>query len=406
MTTAIRPPTDASEVQKTTTGRLDFVDVLRVFLIILVVAHHAGQAYGPTGGSWPVFDPANSELLLPFFAVNAAFFMGLLFFLAGYFVPGAYDRRGAGRFLKRRGTRIGVPLAFFVLFVQGPVVYLSESPGMAFGEYISSLYASGWQNLYIHLWFLGHLLLYSLVYVGWRTMADRRTGPAREWPVPTHLSIFGFVVALAAVTWVVRGWYAIDEWVALLWVVPAELAHFPQYVALFVLGIIAYRGDWLRRMSTATGMVWLGVGLASSVGFSVFVMLADERMNDVIDTGGFNWQSLIYSGWEALICVGLCVGLVVLFRQVFKTSHPALAAMAAASYAAYIVHWLIVVGLQSAIADLRLPALVKFGLVTAGAVVFAFGIGHVSRRVPGLRVVLGTRAQPSAPSEHSIGAPS
>lgn len=395
MTTAIRSTTRAPDPQTKATGRLDFVDVLRVFLITLVIAHHAGQPYGPTGGSWPVSDPANSDLLLPFFAVNAAFFMGLLFFLAGYFVPRAYDRRGGGQFLKRRWKRIGVPLAFFAVAVHGPLVYVAESSGMSFGEYLSSLYASGWQNLFIHLWFLGHLLAYSLVYVGWRRLADRRrAGAPRAWPVPTHVSILGFVVVLAAVTWVVRGWYAIDEWIALLWVLPAELAHFPQYVALFVLGIMAYRGDWLRRMSTATGFVWLGVGLVSSIGLSAFVLLADERKNDWIDTGGFNLQSLLYSAWEALICVGLSVGLIVLFREVFRRSHPLLAAMAAATYAAYIVHWLIVIGLQSAIADFQLPALVKFGLVTAGAVVLAFGVGHLSRRVPGLRVVLGTQTEP------------
>src|SRR5918997_2539840 len=60
-------------------GRLPFADNLRVFLTILVVAHHAGQAYGPTGGRWPVFEPQRSSLLGPFFSVNAAFFMGLFF---------------------------------------------------------------------------------------------------------------------------------------------------------------------------------------------------------------------------------------------------------------------------------------------------------------------------------------
>ena len=45
--------------------RLVFVDVLRVAVIVLVVAFHAAQPYGPTGGEWPVTDPANSELLRP-----------------------------------------------------------------------------------------------------------------------------------------------------------------------------------------------------------------------------------------------------------------------------------------------------------------------------------------------------
>ena len=103
---------DESSTHASTTdrGRMVFVDVLRVALIVLVIAHHSAQAYGPTGGSWPVEDPANSDLLGPFFAVNAAFFMGLLFFLAGYFAPGSYDRKGPSRFVRDRWARIGVPL--------------------------------------------------------------------------------------------------------------------------------------------------------------------------------------------------------------------------------------------------------------------------------------------------------
>lgn len=106
-----------------------------------------------------------------------------------------------------------------------------------------------------------------------------------------------------------------------------------------------------------------------------------------------------------MMCVGLPIVLLALFREAFRRSHPLLAALAAATCAAYILHRLISVGVQSAIADLQLPALVEFGLVTVGAVGFASGIGHVSRRVPGRRVVLGTRAEspkaPGTPSEVS-----
>src|SRR5215207_3016513 len=81
------------------TARLAYVDTLRMFLAGLVVAHHVGQAYGPTGGDWPIFNPSRAAILGPFFSVNAAFFMGLFFVIAGYFVPYAYDRKGAARFL-------------------------------------------------------------------------------------------------------------------------------------------------------------------------------------------------------------------------------------------------------------------------------------------------------------------
>jgi glucan biosynthesis protein C len=66
---------------------MGFVDVLRVAVIVMVIAHHATQAYGPTGGTWPVTDPRPSDWFRPFYTGNDAIGMGLLFFLAGYFVP-------------------------------------------------------------------------------------------------------------------------------------------------------------------------------------------------------------------------------------------------------------------------------------------------------------------------------
>ena len=221
-------------------GRLVFVDVLRVAVIVMVVAHHSAQPYGPTGGAWPVTDPANLEGLGSFFLVNAAFGMGLLFLLAGYFVPRSYDRKGAKRFLQDRWTRIGLPLALFAFLVHVPAAYLLPPERPAVGEFVRSLYGSGLQNLYIHLWFLGHLLLYSLGYAMWRGVVDRRPNdPRRTWSMPSHTGITAFIVGLALVTWVVRWWYPIDVWVPLLFVVAAEPAHLPQYVGLFVVGALA-----------------------------------------------------------------------------------------------------------------------------------------------------------------------
>ncbi|WP_409302625.1 hypothetical protein [Peribacillus sp. SCS-155] len=45
-------------------------------LIMLLVAHHAGQAYGP-GGLWYFQEGESADWLRKFFAVNAALFMKL-----------------------------------------------------------------------------------------------------------------------------------------------------------------------------------------------------------------------------------------------------------------------------------------------------------------------------------------
>ena len=76
--------------------RLLYLDNLKVCLTVLVIFHHAGQAYGD-GGDW-AYHPSNPAEFMPwiwhFFSVNAAFFMGLFFLISGYFVPTSFDKQG------------------------------------------------------------------------------------------------------------------------------------------------------------------------------------------------------------------------------------------------------------------------------------------------------------------------
>ena len=89
--------------------RLSYLDNLKVFLTVLVIFHHAGQAYGD-GGGW-AYTPSNPAEVMPwiwhFFSVNAAFFMGLFFFISGYFVPASYDKQGASLFVRKKLMRLG-----------------------------------------------------------------------------------------------------------------------------------------------------------------------------------------------------------------------------------------------------------------------------------------------------------
>ena len=160
-------PNSRPNVSLGRTQRITYLDGLRVTMIVFVIVHHAAQAYGPTGGFWPVHDRAQSAWFLPFYTANAAFGMGLLFLLAGYFVPGSYERKGARDFLAGRWKRIGVPLVTFALLVHLPAAYLT-GPRAPPAEFMHWLYERGWQPIYLHLWFIGHLLLYSAIYAACR----------------------------------------------------------------------------------------------------------------------------------------------------------------------------------------------------------------------------------------------
>ncbi len=374
-------------------ARLFFVDNLRVLLAILVVAHHAGQAYGPTGGRWPVFNDERAAILGPFFSVNAGFFMGLFFLVSAYFLPGAYDRKGAGAFLRDRLLRLGLPLAFFALAVFAPITYATdyrEAGGqLSFWQYLVRVYLGEWQVELAHLWFVAHLLVYSLAYALWRRFGPRGATESRQdAPVPGTRSILLYVLGLALVTFVVRIWYPIDRWERLLLVVPAEVAHLPQYASLFVIGLVAARRDWFRRFPTAPGLAWLGVGLAAAVwryaySLSGMTMLSASGTNGRAVVSGLFWAT-----WEALLCVGLAIGLVVLFRECANRQGRLLRLMAANTYGVYLIHVLLIVGLQFAVADTNLPPLAKFAVVTLVGVPVCFLVGDGLRRLPGLRRIL------------------
>src|SRR5208282_3663200 len=123
MTAIDRPPLQTIDPAT----RLAFVDNLRWVMIVLVVSMHAAVTYSHLGSWYFMEDPKPGLALTVLFAAYQtflqAFFMGLLFLIAGYFVPGAFDRKGCGKFLSDRAIRLGIPTLLYMLLVQPFIVY-------------------------------------------------------------------------------------------------------------------------------------------------------------------------------------------------------------------------------------------------------------------------------------------
>jgi glucans biosynthesis protein C len=346
-------PTLAPNAVAAAPRRLEYLDSLKVVLTMLVIAHHAGQAYGPTGGRWPIFEAERAAILGPFFAVNAGFLMGLFFLISAYFLPASFDRKGASRFLLDRLVRLGVPLVVVGLLI-GALTQQVFDPA--------------------HLWFVAHLLVYAVLYTAWRALGL----PGFVARPPTHATILGYALVLAGVTGIVRLEFPIDRWVNMLGVVPAEVAHLPQYASLFGVGLLAARGRWLEALPTRIGLLWLAVGLS----------LAELRYVYALLLGAAPAPQL-WSAWESFMCVGLCVGLLVLFREYGGVPSRLLGGLARNAYGAYVVHVLpVVVGLQFALAPISLDPFAKFALVTLAGVTLSFLLAASLRRLPGARAVL------------------
>lgn len=369
---------------KTTKNRLKWVDGLRLLAIVLVVAHHAAQAYGPTGGDWPVSEPERSLLLGPFFAVNAGFFMGLFFLLAGYFVPGSLTRKKFTKFVYDRLVRLGVPLIVVGFGIFALIGWAANKGDLSFLSYYFGTYLGNWEVQFAHLWFVCHLLAYSLIYAILAQAFPVLAVPGKS-SAPKDIKLICLVLTLAVVGGFVRTFFQQDIWVNVLWVFPTEPAHLPQYVTMFILGTLAGRHGWFESMSKSLGVRWFRIGIAAALLWYLLRYLADfgdiKLVNDY-------WLGLLFPLWEAVLCVGLCTGLVVHAREHWKGLTSWWSMLARATYGVYVLHVFVIVGLNQALLGQTWGPFTKFILVTVTTLLLTFPLVLAVRRVPGLAKVL------------------
>lgn len=380
--------------------RLDWLDNLRVALMVLVVAHHAAQAYGPADW-WYVEDQPRSQVLATFSAFNGTFFMSLFFFVSAYFVPDSYDRHGPWAFLRGRLKRLGIPLVVGALTIVPGLMYAyyvhyrGYAP-ISFPRYFTDIYLGlgeepadwsgpSWPDLQFgHLWFVQNLLAYCLLYAACRQAARfvrRRPAAVRE--TPGHIALLALTLVLTAATFLIRIAYPLDTWVPFLDFLQVEPARLPQYAAFFTLGVLARRRDWLHRIPARTGWIWLQTGAAGTV--LLFAVGADAPC---FGPGGFNAPSLLWSLYENLLCTALSIGLLVLFRETWNGGNRFSRSMAADAFTVYVLHLPVVVALQYALAGHGLAAATAFTLVAVAATLLTFPLAALVRRLPGFRAVL------------------
>jgi peptidoglycan/LPS O-acetylase OafA/YrhL len=359
-------------------NRIYYLDSLRIVLTILVIVHHVGQAYGPTGGYWPVQETARAAILGPFFTVNRSFFMSLFFMISGYFMVSGYERNGFAGFLRNRLVRLGVPVLVFAAFMLPARIFL-------FGEHITR-----WDDYFNsgHLWYLENVLLFSVVYALWRKMRESpRKNAARpdqeaQQPAPRLLVTFAALLLVAVVCGIVRIWSPIDRWTNLLGFFRVAFADLPRDLAFFIFGAMAFRRGWFDSYPTRRGMFWLAVGVGAAIAWYSWLL---------IPHAGLSAQafSVSYLVWEELIAFGMCIGLLVLFRQAANVQGAFGKLLAANQYSAYFWHPILIVGIQMAVASLPLGPFVKFILVSLVGVPVVFFWSWLVRNTFFSRMVFG-----------------
>jgi glucans biosynthesis protein C len=383
-------------------SRKFFIDQLRWLVIVMVVVVHTVVTYSGIG-SWYYVEPAEmgiaSRLIFTLYqSFSQAFFMGLLFLIAATFVPAAYDRKGFGRFLRDRLFRLGVPTLVYMLILD-PLTNLSIALfrgepvtlagfGAAYAQHIVTLRFLGASG---PLWFAFALLIFSLVYALVRRAADAIRGQegarnpvARPAPKVTYGMAAAVIAVIAAGSFLVRVVQPIGTSVLNM-----QLCFFTQYVVLFLVGLRVGRADLLHSLPAQFGRTWLRLAFAAGVPVWFLLGALGGAFSGSMDSfiGGWHWQSAGMALWESFFCVGICIGLIAVYRERMNIRTRITGFLADNAFGVYVFHAPILVAISLSLRQMTLPPLAKAGIVAVLALAASLLFASLIRGVPGLRRV-------------------
>lgn len=367
--------------------RLLFIDNIRWSMIVLVLSMHAADTYSPFGNWYYVDRQATGFATALFFGVYQsflqAFFMAVLFFIAGYFSAASFDRKGFSGFARDRLVRLGLPTLLYMLVI-GPLTqyFLSRTWGKGgFGhQWLTHLEDGEWLSETGPMWFCAVLLLFSLLYG-----LIRRSG-WQERKLSLHgTAIALFVLMMAAATFAVRILVPSDA--AVLNVHPGDL---PQYILMFAAGAFGHRGDWLAGLAEPGCLRWGGLALAPAVPlFGALVLFGGGlNGNTALYAGGFNPVSAGKCLWEALVCVGMALLLLAVYRRHFNAQGKVARWLSDNAFGVYLIHPPILIGFALLLHMLSLAPIAKMLALTLLAMAGSFAISAWILRKSPLRAII------------------
>lgn len=381
------------ELKTTLKTRFAYLDNIRSFVIILVIALHAAITYSGFG-PWYYIEGSSDKLNkfeLPFFGFIESFlqawFMGILFFISAYLATKSLNRKGIKKFIKERLFRLGVPLLIYMFFISPFNMYIIlkvNSENTLIENYLNFLANFKWVSDTGPLWFAQVLLIFSVIYA-----TVKRT--ITKTMIINELK--GKYIALCIIiTWIsaflIRLVFHIGTDFYNL-----RFCYFAAYIVLFILGIIVGENDLMDNITNEKNIKWvIWTALLSFPLWDVIALLGGVREGKVYlemyFNGGFYWQSLAYAFWESVIAIGFSIGLIALFKKKVDIENKFTRLMRDNAFGIYCFHTPILLAVSLAIKHLALIPIMKFYISFILASVFSLIFSFFVRKIKPIGILL------------------
>ncbi len=352
-------------------SRLDYLDAVRSFALILGVFFHASLSFMPIFIGWAVMDISTSSFVSIFVMVNHSFRMELFFLLAGFFSHMKFHQQGGNSFLKSRLMRIMLP---FIIgwFLLRPLIISAWTIGaesMRGDVNILNGLVAGFDSLAAlpkdlltgtHLWFLYYLLIISVsiiilrsfvrLYKPLNTKLTQMSDSIILWICNSWAATFVVAVPTTACLWFMEHWGMDTPDKSLV----PDIAVSLLYGGFFLFGWLLNRDSSL--MNRFANLTWHKLllclfSMVASVVLSSFEMKYAHAYYLFLKAGFMLSYAIMM--WSLVsITIGLC-------KHLFAQSSSVVRYVADASFWIYLIHLPIVLWLQISFAELPLHWLIK-----------------------------------------------
>ena len=272
---SLSPPSEARRAD---------LDWLRVLAFGLLIAYHAGMAW--SGWSWHLTSADGIDWLREGMRFVNRWRMPLIFVVSGAAIMLALGSRSAGSFARDRVRRLLVPLAFAMVVIVPPQIYLERLyRGQFTGSYLDWLphafdggaYPSGNVSWH-HLWFLAYVLVLTFVLLpcflwarsaGGRATLDRAGRSAARFGLQwlMVLPLAASALWLAPISHNTNG--LIGDWYGLVY-----------YGALLLGGAFIYGSPDL--LSALNRQRWLSLAVGVAAYAALYVLFVDGAVRPTI----------------------------------------------------------------------------------------------------------------------------
>lgn len=387
-------------------SRLDYLDAVRAFALLLGIVFHASLSFVPFFIGWAVMDVSTSGVVSQFVLISHSFRMELFFLIAGFFSHMTFQSKGAHNFLRSRLVRIAIPFAIGWFALRPLLVsgWIMGSESMRGEANIFASLQSGFATLGqlptglftgTHLWFLYYLLLMTFGILGLRHLVGLNSSLQQglsqladktvRWFSRSRLGILAAAIPTSACLWFMAHWGMDTPDKTLIPNTPVLLIYGGFYLFGWLLQRQAPLIDQFSSLSWCK-VIFCVLAIIASLLLANFEAKPNHPQYIVLK-GGFVYSYAVMM-WSL---ISLTIGV---FKHIFHRPNSVVRYIADASYWLYLIHLPIVIWLQITFAELPMHWSFKLAAISALTVLVSLVLYELCVRTTFVGVVLNGRRKP------------